>query len=949
MNRYFSLFGLALLLMACNTTQQATSTTAEPNPVRTMGAKMGAEEAKKQEALEQEVVINKITSVEGITEYQMPHNGLRILLFPDQSKPTATVNITYLVGSRHEGYGETGMAHLLEHMVFQGTPKHPDIPAELTEHGARPNGTTSYDRTNYYETFSATDENMEWALDLEADRMINSFIAKEDLVSEMTVVRNEFESGENSPSNVLSKRLVQAAYQWHNYGNSTIGARSDIENVPIGRLQAFYRKYYQPDNAVLLVAGKFKEEQVLELIKEKFGVIPRPDREKEPLYPTYTREPVQDGERFVELRRVGDVQVVQTLYRIPASIHPDYVAIDLLVDILTDEPGGRLYKALVDSGKATTVWGYARNTAEPSHCIFNAEVLKDDDLMAAELAMKEVLDGLAENPITEEEVKRAKDKSLKYFNQLLRNTERVGLVMTEYIASGDWRLAYLYRDRLEAVTAAEVSAAAAKYFKPSNRTTGRFIPEMESDRVEIPEVSEEDLRKLVDGYEGREAIAEGEEFDPSHDNIDSRTMSGTIPGTNFKYNLLPKQTRGNAVNATLNLRFGNLESLKGKSTIGNLTGRMLMMGSKNYDRQAIQDKLDELKARVFISGGVNSAFVSIETEKDQLEEVLRFVGEILQNPTFPEEELVKMKKEEIGYIDEGRSEPRTIASKQLSRRTGGFERDHPFYTPTFDEEVQDLEAVSRQDLVDFHTTFYGASEATFGASGTMDPALVSKTLAETFQGWKSTVPFQRIPRPYNELKGEDVKIETPDKANAMFLAAQVLPINDEHPDYVAMVLGNYILGGGFLNSRLASRIRGKEGISYGVGSQFSASAEDDRATFLTYAIYAPENREALEKAFREEIERAVNEGFTQEEIDAARGGWIQSQAVNRAQDAGMAGTMSSNAYLGRDMQWSKAMEEKMAQLTVEEVNAAIAKYIDVDKMISIKAGDFQKTEGAKKP
>jgi zinc protease len=162
-------------------------------------------------------------SVEGITEYTLTKNGLKVLLFPEPSKPTITVNITYLVGSRHEGYGETGMAHLLEHMVFKGTPNHPDIPAELTKHGARPNGTTWLDRTNYFETFAASDENLNWALDLEADRMVNSFIAKKDLESEMTVVRNEFEQGENDPTSILMERVVSTAFLWHNYGKSTIG------------------------------------------------------------------------------------------------------------------------------------------------------------------------------------------------------------------------------------------------------------------------------------------------------------------------------------------------------------------------------------------------------------------------------------------------------------------------------------------------------------------------------------------------------------------------------------------------------------------------------------------------------------------------------------------------------------------------------------------------------
>ncbi|MEX2142011.1 MAG: pitrilysin family protein, partial [Pirellulales bacterium] len=174
----------------------------------------------------------KIAGVEGITEYQLD-NGLRVLLYPDQSRPKVTVNMTVLVGSRHEGYGETGMAHLLEHMVFKGTPTHPNIPKALQEYGAQWNGTTSEDRTNYFETVNAGDKNLEFAIRMEADRLVNSRVKREDLLSEMTVVRNEFERSENDPSSVLYKRMIAAAFEWHNYGKTTIGNRSDIERVPI--------------------------------------------------------------------------------------------------------------------------------------------------------------------------------------------------------------------------------------------------------------------------------------------------------------------------------------------------------------------------------------------------------------------------------------------------------------------------------------------------------------------------------------------------------------------------------------------------------------------------------------------------------------------------------------------------------------------------------------------
>jgi zinc protease len=254
--------------------------------------------------------LQAITTVEGISEFRLP-NGLRVLLAPDASKPTTTVNITYLVGSRHENYGETGMAHLLEHMVFKGTPARGNIMQELGKRGMDFNGTTFYDRTNYFETFPANPENLQWALEMEADRMVNSFIARKDLDTEFSVVRNEMESGENNPHMSLWQRMASTAFDWHNYGKSTIGARTDVENVKIENLQNFYRKYYQPDNAVLLVAGKFEAANTLALIQKVFGAIPKPTRVIEP---TYTQDPAQDGTREVTVRRTGDTQLSAVLY-----------------------------------------------------------------------------------------------------------------------------------------------------------------------------------------------------------------------------------------------------------------------------------------------------------------------------------------------------------------------------------------------------------------------------------------------------------------------------------------------------------------------------------------------------------------------------------------------------------------------------------------------------------
>src|SRR5436190_16688399 len=248
----------------------------------------------------------KVAEVEGVTEYRL-ENGAKLLLLPDTSSSKVTVSMTVLVGSRHEGYGEAGMAHLLEHMLFKGSPTFPKVDVLFRDRGASFNGTTNSDRTNYFETLPATDDNLEFAIRFEADRLVNSYVKREDLLSEMTVVRNEFERSENSPQALLGKRMMAAAFDWHNYGKTTIGNRSDIERVPIDNLQDFYRRYYQPDNAVVIVAGKFDEAKALQYAEKYFGAIPRPTRK---LNTTYTEEPPQDGERRVELKRVGDVGIV---------------------------------------------------------------------------------------------------------------------------------------------------------------------------------------------------------------------------------------------------------------------------------------------------------------------------------------------------------------------------------------------------------------------------------------------------------------------------------------------------------------------------------------------------------------------------------------------------------------------------------------------------------------
>jgi zinc protease len=882
--------------------------------------------------------ITKVTSVEGITEYRLA-NGLRLLVFPDTSKPTITVNITYLVGSRHEAAGEGGMAHLLEHMVYKGSAGHKETTKELNDHGSKFNGSTSWDRTNYFETFQATDENLRWALDFEADRMLNSFIRKEDLAKEFSVVRNEFESGENSPFNVTFQHAMAAAYTVHSYGKPVIGNKSDVERVPVDRLKVFYTKYYQPDNAILTVTGKVDEGKVLELVNTYFGSLPKPDRV---LSPTYTVEPVQDGERVTTVRRVGDIQILLAMYHIPDGPHPDIEAIDILASVLGEESSGRLYKALVDNKKASQVFSQTIENNEPGVMMFGAILGKNDSLDGARKTLLDTIAGVAKEPPSKDEVERAKTRQLQQIDQVLRNSEGLGLTLSEYMAQGDWRLLFLERDRLKKVTPEDVQRVAKAYLKDSNRTLGQFIPDAAPDRAEIPAKS--DLAGALKDYKGEAVMAQGEVFDPSPKNIESRVERFTLP-SGMKVSLLAKKTRGANVNAVINLHFGDVENLKGKAAIGAMAGQTLMKGTKNKNRQQIQDEIDRLKAQLNVGGSATGASASIEATRDNLPGVLRLAGEILKEATIPDTEFELVRKERLTGLENSKNEPQALAPTRLNRVLYPFPNGDIRGGSTIDEQIAEVQAVKPEDARAFYKNFYGASHAELAVVGDFDPAEVKKTITELFGAWKSPAKYERIKTGFAKIAPVNENIETPDKANAVVFAGLRVNLNDEDPDFPALIIADFMLGGRPLNSRLETRIRANDGLSYGVRSTFSAKSHEQDGQFQIFAIAAPQNVAKVEVAMKEELTRAITTGFPQAELDASRDGWLQSRIVSRSEDKSLVAILAIRDYDGRTMARDDQTDAKVRALKPADILAALKRSVDVSQISIIKAGDFKKAAG----
>ena len=875
----------------------------------------------------------KVGSVEGFTEYQFA-NGLKLVTFVEPSKPKLTVNMTILVGSRHEGYGEAGMAHLLEHMLFKPTARHPQPDRDLQERGADYNGTTWVDRTNYYETLPASDDNLEFAIGWEADRLMNCPIKAEDLASEMTVVRNEFEMGENNPKNVLEQRMFATAFEWHNYGKSTIGNRADIERVPADNLRAFYKKYYRPDNVVLFVSGRIDEAKAVALVQKYFGPIPRPE---EPIRSTYTEEPAQDGERLVTLRRVGKVAATAVVYHIPAASDPDFAAVSVLEAILSADKTGRLYKALVERQRAAKVEGVAYAWHDPSGMIFSAEVASGNEVNTVTEGMLDTIETVVDKGVTEVEVNRAKRTLLKMWDQQSTDTPKFVVGLTEWAGAGDWRLAFLFRDRLNKVTLDDVNRVAKKYLQTSNRTVGVYVPTTEPQRT--PVAAAPDVAALVKDYRGRPEFSIGEVFDPSPAAIEARVKRSTVEGV--KVALLTKKNRGGSVILRLRLRYGSAESLKNLSTACSFLPELMTRGTKDLNSADLQDRLDELQTSLGADGRPGEAEFVIQTKREHLAEVLGVLRQILREPTLPAAEFTVLKQNRHGTLEEQSAEPQALAPRAVQQKLSPYPPGDVRHAPSLADELKLVDQLELATVKRVYDEFLSANAGELVIVGDIDEETTTKAITKMLGGWKSSKPYERIVRTADKLPApEMIKIKTPDKANAMYFAGLVMPLRDDAPDYPALVVGNDILGGSGFASRLMGRIREKEGLSYGVGTVFRALPLDQRATLSIYAISNPENVGKVVTLAREETDRLLKEGITEAELTESKRGYLQSQQASRGDDVRLASVLADALYTGRTLKFQASLEAAVDKLTREQVQAAMQKHIDPSRLVNAVAGDL---------
>jgi zinc protease len=885
--------------------------------------------------------LSEVRQLDGVTEYLLP-NGLVVLLQPDSSKPTTTVNLTYRVGSRHEGYGESGAAHLLEHMLFKATETIEDPKLEMTRRGARWNGTTWLDRTNYFAQFASNAETLDWMLAWLAESMTRAKIAKSDLDSEMTVVRNELERAENNPGRVLGGRMRGVAYQWHGYGRDTLGARSDIENMSIDTLRAFYRQHYRPDNAVLVIGGNFEGPAALRKVEQAFGKLARP---AQPLPATYTREPVQDGERHVTLRRVGGNNSVALLYHVMPASQREFAAVRVLSELFGSDHGP-VAKGLVNKGLAATQWSFATPGREPGYLMLGAglrESARPEETAAQALA---ALTRIAESlSVTPEQVEIARKQALQSHEALLRDPERLSLALSESIAVGDWRLLFAAREWLEAVTPAELQKVARAWLLPSNRTSGIYLAENQMS-ARAPEPAVVAVSDLLKNYTGRKAQAQVEDFAPTPENIEARLVKSRIlvggePG--LKLAVLPRKTRDDRVTGTLRLRWGTVESVNGSAVLATLVAPLLTQGTATRSAADIQQALLSMEAQLRFTSGVGGLTANFELPARHVPAFTALLAQLLQQSSFADAEFERRQSAALAAKRVNKSDTAVMAGNALQRVFSRYAAGDPRQARTLDETEQLLKAATAIQLREFWRRFGGAGVGELALVGPVQPDEVKTLVQQHFGNWKSREPHKPWIFEYPPgLAGAWQSVQVPEKANATYTARIPLVMNEDDPQYPALFAAVNLLGGR-AGTALWQRVREQEGLSYGVNSSLfvpSSLAEGAAAAININASFAPENRDKLRAAIRDELQQRAANGFSSLQVGFARRAIVAFRADFLAQNANVAGLLAGNLRWGRDMARYARHTEAYDKLDTDAVNAALKKYLQLGLLTEVAAGTF---------
>jgi zinc protease len=870
--------------------------------------------------------------LQGIEEYRLP-NGLRIVLMPDSTKPTFTVNLTVLVGSIHEGAGENGMAHVFEHILFHSAEGFPDITTTLKDLGANYNGSTSFERTNYFETCRATDENLETAIRLEAARLGRAELKADDLAKESKIVENEFDIGESNPVGLLYKALLGAMYDFHAYARSPIGTLEDFRALKIEKIRAFYKKYYRPDTAVLFLTGKFDRARALALVQKHFGDL-KGTGEGRPAYTS--REPAARGERRATVRKNGSSFYIAVAYRIPGSSAYDSVVASVLAGMLARHKAGPMHEALVGKGLAAMLEVGSLDLQSTSPFLALAMVPKDKDPQAAETAIVEHFESRID-ALTQEDLDRAKGSLDRDFDELMNDPEALGRQLSEFEAAGSWKLLLIRRELAKKVTLDEVKKFAARFLRRENRVVGRFEPDEKAAAVQPdPEPALDSYADLMSKISPTSKSVK--EFAYTPENLQASLKWVEVGPA--KAGLISKEVKGDDVYIEIRIPFAGRAAVRPLLAAGEALASIMTERTAELDKAAVAKKLAEAKATIDVDVELDGAAVSIKAKTSTIREVMALATSMVRAPHVTPEQLKEHVGRTEGQIKSRLDNPMMLVMEEVPKML--FPESDPRRPLSHEQKLEALGRLTVEDLTKFHKEFFGAGGMLVGVVGGLAAEDVRALLEPLVKGWAAAQPF-KVERAaaVDRVTAAKSVVPTPGKPAAFSILVQPFRMETTSPEHAALDAATWALFQDPLASRIPKKVREQKALSYMTGGQLVLRASGDLGIVLIFTQTKPESADQALALIREEVDRALKDGITAEEVQSFIKAYRNRVAQMRSRDPAIASAVVELHRWGLDFNtWAKR-DSAVDALSPDAVNAALRAHLKPDAAGLIQIGDFK--------
>lgn len=867
-------------------------------------------------------------------------NGLTVLIKEVNTVPIVSVQVWYKFGSRHEEPGDNGIAHQLEHMMFKGTQSRPTQFGTLfSALGSDSNAFTSYDQTAYYGTVER--DKLKALLVLEADRMQNALLDAEKLASEKRVVISELQGYENSPEYRLSRAVMQAVFPHHSYGLPVGGTKADVEKFQVEQVKKYYNKYYSPDNAVLIIVGDCQAEKTLAMVKEIFGNIPKRQQllvnsqqstvNSSPSSPSSSPTPIV-------LREPGGAGLLQVIYPLPQVTHPDIPALEVVDYILTEGRNSRLYQVLVESGLASEVEASVGGLQQAGWYELLVTADPDQDLGKIDLVLNKAIANLSRTGVKAEELARAKrqlEAAIILSNRTI--TDQATQLGNDETTAGDYRFTDHYLAAIRQVTSQDVVRVVNKYLQKSQRKVGIFTPtSYQQHQVNSKKPTKHTQENLTSG--SSVASSQVMKYLPSLEPTDTSQHKSPVSlpqqftlANGLQVFLLPDNSTP-TVTLSGYIKAGTEFDPDGQAGLASLVADSLMSGTKTKNASTLAQVLDNRGISLDFAAYRNGMRIQGDSLAADFPVLIQTLADTLKNSTFPQKELELNRQQALTSLKMELDDPAEVARRIFLQSI--YPKKHPLHEfPT----VESLRKVRRQDVIAFNQNYYRPDTTVLVLVGDFEPTQVRSQIETEFGNWRATgeppsIKYPQVPLPKTVTRVNPI---LPGKTQAITYIGYA-GIKRQDPRFYAALLLNQILGGDTLSSRLGAEVRDRQGLTYGIYSDFLA--EKDFGTFWIEMQTSPEDTNSAIASTQKVLTQIHQEGVTASELDTAKRTLIGNYNVSLADPEELTHKILMNHIYGLDTSELHSYNQKIAQVTLAEVNQAARELLHPEQLVVVTVG-----------